>query len=634
MPLLAKARSFFRNLFSFGRRESDLDQELRAHLELLIEENIRAGMPREEARRAARIELGGCEQVKEQVREIRLGNWLHSVASDCRYSLRRLRQNPGFALVATVTLAVAIGANAVVFAALDAFVLRPLNVPQPETLYGLQFGGGTRGAESYPNYLDFRDRNHSFAGLAVYQMERVGLDTGDNPTRSWLYEVSGNYFDVLRLEPYFGRFFHAADERGAGSAPYIVLSYAYWHGHFQEDPGVVGRAVKINKRPYTIIGVAPPEFRGTFLLLAPDFYVPMVSFEDEGALHERSGRWIFETIGHMKPEVTLAQATAELNAIGSYLEKTYPKDNGKMQVRLVPAGLYGDTFGRPIRAFVAALMLLAGLILLAACANLGSLFAARAADRSREVAVRLALGASRLRILRQLFTEALLISAAGGTLGILGGAWLLRRLVTWNPFPQFPTNVPLNPDANVYGLAALLTIMSGLLFGAVPVRQVLRTDPYELIKLGSLAKLGRRITVREVLLAVQIAICALLVTSSMVAVRGLLRSLHSDFGFEPSNVMLADMDLAMAGYADNAVPPDAETDDRGDADDSRSECSGIGELPASGGMRELARLGLHGRHGGSRAYQRRRDADDLQDLAGILRCGGRGSAGGKGFHLA
>ena len=555
MPLLAKARSFFRNLFSFGRRESDLDQELRVHLELLIEENIRAGMPREEARRAARIELGGSEQVKEQVREIRLGNWLHSVASDCRYSLRRLRQNPGFALVATVTLAVAIGANAVVFAALDAFVLRPLNVPQPETLYGLQFGGGTRGAESYPNYLDFRDRNHSFAGLAVYQMERVGLDTGDNATRSWLYEVSGNYFDVLRLEPYLGRFFHAADERGAGSAPYIVLSYAYWHGHFQEDPGVVGRAVKINKRPYTIIGVAPPEFRGTFLLLAPDFYVPMVSFEDEGALHERSGRWIFETIGHMKPEVTLAQATADLNAIGSYLEKAYPKDNGKMQVRLVPAGLYGDTFGRPIRAFVAALMLLAGLILLAACANLGSLFAARAADRSREVAVRLALGASRLRILRQLFTEALLISAAGGTLGILGGAWLLRRLVTWNPFPQFPTNVPLNPDTNVYGLAVLLTIMSGLLFGAVPVRQVLRTDPYELIKSGSLAKLGRRITVREVLLAVQIAICALLVTSSMVAVRGLLRSLHSDFGFEPSNVMLADMDLAMAGYADNAVPP-------------------------------------------------------------------------------
>jgi predicted permease len=554
MPLLAKARSFFRNLFFFGRRDSDLDQEIRAHFEMLIEDNLRAGMTPQEARRAARIELGGAEQVKEEVREIRIGNWLRSVASDCRYAARQLRKNPGFALVAIVTLAVAIGANALVFSALDAFILRPLNVPQPESLYGLQFGGGIRGAESYPNYLDFRDRNRSFDGLAVYQMNRVGLDTGDNPTRAWLYEVSGNYFDVLRMQPYLGRFFHASDEHGAGSAPYVVLSYAYWHGHFQDDPGVVGRAVKINKRPYTIIGVAPPEFRGTFLLLSPDFYVPLVSQEDEDSLKDRASRWIFETVGHLKAGVTPVKAAADLNAIGEYLQKTYPKENGKMNVSVVRAGLYGDTFGRSIRAFVAALMLLAGLILLAACANLGSLFAARAADRSREVALRLALGSSRLRILRQLFTEALLISTAGGALGILAGAILLRRLVAWNPFPQFPTNVPLNPDANVYAVAALLAFLSGILFGAVPVRQVLHTDPHEIIKSGSLAKPGRRITFREVLLGVQIAICALLVTSSMVAVRGLVRSLHSDFAFEPEGVTLADEDLAMAGYPDDAVP--------------------------------------------------------------------------------
>jgi predicted permease len=534
--------------------DADLDQEILSHLDMLIEGNIRSGMSPKEAQRVARIELGGTEQVKEQVREVRMGNWLHSVVSDCRYGVRQLRKNPGFAAVAIVTLATAIGANAVVFSALNALILRPLNVPQPESLYGLQFGEGFRGSQSYPNYLDLRDRNHSFDGLAAYSMSRVGLDTGENPSRAWLYEVTGNYFDVLRIQPYLGRFFNSSDEHGANSAPYIVLSYGYWHSHFRDDLGVVGRTAEVNKRPFTIIGVAPPEFRGTFLLLSPDFFVPIVSLEDESALNARGGRWIFETVGHLKAGVTPVQAAGDLNGIGDYLQKSYPKENGKMNVSLPRAGLYGDTFGRPLRGFVTALMLLAGLILLAACANLGSLFAARAADRSREIAVRLALGASRLRILRQLFTEALLISLLGGAVGIWGGAMLLRRLSAWNPFPQFPTNVPLNPDANVYAVAVLLAIVSGILFGAVPVRQVLHTDAYELIKSGSLVKPGRRITFREVLLAVQIAICGLLVTSSMVAVRGLVRSLHSNFGFEPGNVILTDTDLAMAGYSDEAVP--------------------------------------------------------------------------------
>ena len=200
-------------------------------------------------------------------------------------------------------------------------------------------------------------------------------------------------------------------------------------------------------------------------------------------------------------------------------------------------------------------MLLAGLILLAACANLGSLFAARAADRSREVALRLALGSSRKRILRGLFTEAVLISLAGGAVGLLGSVALLRGLSVWQPFPRCPIHLSVNPDANVYGVALLLALASGFLFGAVPVRQVLRTNPYEVVKSGSAGRAGRRITARDVLLVVQIAICAVLVTSSMVAVRGLARSLHDDFGFEPQNTMLVDTDLSMAGYSGDRVPP-------------------------------------------------------------------------------
>ena len=218
-----------------------------------------------------------------------------------------------------------------------------------------------------------------------------------------------------------------------------------------------------------------------------------------------------------------------------------------MHFVLVRPALGGDFLGRPIREFVAGLMLLAALILLAACANLGSLFGARAADRSREIALRLALGSSRKRIVRQLLTEALLISLAGGAFGLWGSVMLLRRLSVWQPFPRFPMNVPVSPDAAVYGVALGLAVVSGFLFGVVPIRQVLRTDPYEIVKAGSTGRVGRRLTVRDLLLGAQIAICAVLVTSSMVAVRGLIRSMHSNIGVEPENVTLVNIDLNMAG---------------------------------------------------------------------------------------
>ena len=557
MPLLVKARSFFRNLFSFGRRDGDLDQEIRSHLEMLIEENIRAGMPPNEAQRAARIELGGSEQVKEQVREVRIGNWLHSVVSDCRFGVRQLRKKPGFTSVAVVTLAMAIGANAVVFSVLNALILHPLNLPNADSLYAIQHGNETSLYQSYLDYLDLRDRNHSFEDLAAANGAQAGLDTGENPSRVWLYEASGNYFDVLGVKPLLGRVFHASDEHGANGAPYIVLSYSYWHTRFQDDPGVVGRTVQLNKHPFTIIGVTPPEFHGTLVFFNPDLAVPIVNQEQvdgENLLNTRAKRWVFMTLGHLKAGVTPEQAVADLNSIGSYLEKTYPKDDDQRSFTLARPSLYGDLLGKPVRAFMTGLMLLAGLILLAACANLGSLFAARAADRSREVALRLALGAGRLRILRQLFTEAMLLALVGGAVGILGSVVLLRAFSAWQPFAKYPIRLSVNPDANVYAVALLLALASGLLFGAVPVRQVLRTDPYEIVKSGSLGRVGRRITVRDLALGVQIALCAVLVTSSMVAVRGLERSLHGNFGFEPRNLMLVETNLYMAGYRGDQVP--------------------------------------------------------------------------------
>ena len=481
-----------------------------------------------------------------------------TLLQDLRFALRQLRKSPGFTVVTVVTLALGIGADAVVFSVLNGLILRPLNVPQAQSLYGIERASDKSLWQSYPDYLDLRDRNRSFDGLAAFNPAAVGLDTGKGPSKVWGYEVSGNYFDALGIQPYLGRFFHGSDEHGPNSAPYIVLTYAYWHSNFQDDRGVVGRVVQLNKHPFTILGVAPPEFQGTLLFYSPDFWAPMVNQEQvEGAsiLNARGSRGILMVLGHLKAEVTPAQAIADLNSIGSHLEKSYPKDDGKMTFSLARPGLLGDVLGPPVRGFLTGMMLLAGLILLAACTNLGSLFAARAADRSREVALRLALGSSRKRILRQVFTEAVLISLAGGAVGLLGSVALLRELSEWRPVPQFPSlHVPVNPDANVYWVALLLALTSGFLFGAVPVRQILRTNPYEVVKTGSTGRIGRRITVRDLLLVVQIAICALLVTSSLVAVRGLLRSLHGNFGFEPRNAMLVNTVLSMAGYSGDRVP--------------------------------------------------------------------------------
>ena len=546
-----------RSLFRRDQVEQELDEELQYHLDRKTEENIGRGMSPEEARSAAVRSMDGLAQRKEECRDMRRVNLMEDAVRDVRYGLRVLANAPGTTAVAVLTLALAIGANAIGFAALNAVILKPLHLPRVESLYSIHRASDNSGAFSYPGYLDVRQRNRSFEDVAAYAIVQAGLDTGENPSRAWVVTTSGNYFDVLGIQPHLGRFYHSSDEKGLNSAPYIVLSHAYWQTRFQGDPGVIGGVVQVNKHPFTIIGIAPPGFRGTLLFFSPDFYIPVINqgqFDRATDLNSRAHRFIFLAMGHLNPGVSPDAAAADLTSIAAYQERTYPKDHGRTTYKLARPSLYGDFMGRPVRAFVTALILLAGLILLAACANLGSLYAARAADRSREVALRLALGAGRSRILRQLLTEAVLISFAGGALGLLGSVALLRWVSAWQPFPQFPVIVPLYPDSNVYAIALLLAIVSGMLFGAVPVRQVLITDPHEIVKAGTRATSSRRIGARDLLVAVQIAICAVLVTSSFVAVRGLLKSMHSDFGFDPRNAILVETVLDMAGYTAESAP--------------------------------------------------------------------------------
>ncbi len=231
---------------------------------------------------------------------------------------------------------------------MNGLVLRPLNVPEPRSLYAIEWGSDNGGMESYPDYVDIRDRNRSFESLAAYNIQLVGVNAGGESSQAWALTVTGNYFDTLRIQPVVGRFFHESDEHGANSAPYIVLSHPYWHTHFADDPSVVGRTLELNKNAYTVIGVAPAGFRGTMELFSPDFFVPFVNQGQLGGgepLTDRTTRTVFELFGHLKPGVTPAAATADLNSVGAYLQKTYPKIEGDPSFKLASPNLYGDFMG-------------------------------------------------------------------------------------------------------------------------------------------------------------------------------------------------------------------------------------------------------------------------------------------------
>ena len=272
-------------------------------------------MTQKAAEQAARRQFGNVTLIEERSREVWQWPTMESIVADLRFALRQLCKSPGFSATAIVTLTLCIGANAVVFNLLNGLVLRPLNVPDGKNLYQVQVGKGHSPGMSYPDYIDLRDRNRSFDGLIAYEISTAGLDTNGNPSPVWLNTASENYFDVLGVHPYLGRFFHSTDENGPNSAPYVVLSYAFWQSHFQSDTGVVGRTVRVNKFAYTILGVAPPGFRGTELFYTPAVWTPLVNqqqIEGSSNLDKRGsqGRWV---IGRLKAGVTPAQAVEDLN---------------------------------------------------------------------------------------------------------------------------------------------------------------------------------------------------------------------------------------------------------------------------------------------------------------------------------
>ena len=436
MTILKRSCTRLLNFVTKRHGSARLREEIEAHLAAQTEENIRAGMAPGEAARQARLKFGAVEAVRADYHAEASLPFLEDLLRDGRYALRVLWKSPAFALVAVVSLMLGIGTNIVVFGVVNAVLLHPLEVSDPPGLYQVRQQAWAKGrllTTSYPALRDFQQRNTAFSGMAGYNGYSSARLSWQHAVRNVSgVETTGNYFDVLGVQPQAGRFFHAADEHGPGSAPYVVLSDGLWRNEFQADRGVIGTTVQLDKALFTVIGVAPARFHGTEQFVWPDYWIPMVNevpLEGWDYLSNRDAVAV-TMLGRLKPGATPRQATENLNAIAVELAREYPQTDKGLSLRLIHPGLYGDN-GDVIRGFLCSVSVLAVLVLAAACANLASLFAARAADRRRELAIRAALGAGRGRLLRQLLTEAAVVSLLGGAAGLWAAGLLLGMLNRW-----------------------------------------------------------------------------------------------------------------------------------------------------------------------------------------------------------
>ena len=476
-----------------------------------------------------------------------------TLLQDIRYALRQLRRAPGFTITAIITLALGIGANVVVFGVLQAMLLRPINTPQANQVFNIEQGKMPWSTVSYPEFQDIRDRNTAFSQVAAYRINHYGVQAGNTTRPLWGYEVTGQYFNLMRVQPFLGRMMQPADDDHPGASHAAVLSYGTWKDVYHGDPEIVGKPILIDKQPYTVIGVTPKGFDGTEKFFAPEIFLPMSNEADlEGYdwLKERGDSNIW-ALARMKDGLSKPQAAANLDSVAVSIARDYPKTDEKLSLKMTTPGFLGDMMGGPVRGFMGGVMLLACMVLLAACANLGSLFAARTADRTREFAIRLSIGSSKWRIVRQIVTEAVVVSIAGGVVACLLAMAMLRALGNYTFPVEIPVKLGVGADPSQIAVAFVVAVIAGVLFGMVPVRQIFAADPNQAIK-GGITQMagGRRWAFRDILLATQIALCCLVVTAAFVSLRGLGRTMTMQLGFQPAHVVSTRFDLGLAHYND------------------------------------------------------------------------------------
>lgn len=555
MKVLRSLRFRIASLFRRSQLSAEMEGELRSHIQHRADDLERSGLPRAEAERRARIEFGAYQRVKEECREEAGGTLIESLWLDLRFAIRTLRKNPGFTLTAVFTLALGIAANVIVFGVLQALVLRSINLPHAEQVMTLQPKDGGPFI-SYPEMRDVRDGNSVFSAVAVLEVNDFGLEANGVTRPVWGNEVSGQYFELCGIQPFLGRLLQRSDDDHPGASDAAVISWPAWKNDFGADPNVVGTRIPLNKHPYTIVGVTPEGFYGTEKFIQPDIFVSMAneaSLDGNDWLESRSNKNLFSIV-RVKDGVSFAQVQAELNTITARIARQFPKDEDGWALKLAPPGMVGDFIGGPARGFLAGVMTLAGIVLLAACVNLGSLFAARTADRTREIAIRLAIGSSRWRITRQLLVEAFVVSIFGGALACILSWIALTGLAGWHPPSRFPFKFQVMPQASLILVALVISMLAGLMFGLMPLRQIFKSDPNDAIKGGSNQPLTRRRwALRDVLLAAQIALCCVTVTAAFVSLRGLGKALTMDLGFNTQNALRMQFDLSRADYSSDAA---------------------------------------------------------------------------------
>ncbi|HVR96861.1 MAG TPA: ABC transporter permease [Thermoanaerobaculia bacterium] len=546
MPLLARGSSLIRNLFRRQRVDRDLDEEIRSYFAALVEEKVAAGMSPEAARRAAAIEVGGVEQVKERVRQARAGALLESLLQDLRYGLRSLTKSPGFTAAAVLTLGLGIGANTAIFSVVDGVLLRPLAGRDPDRL--VMLWETTRDMPqipvSYPNYLDWRQRARSFEDIAVYNgFDQFTMTGKGDPERVQGGLASGNLFTVFGIEPAAGRLFGPRDDR-LDAEPVAVIADGFWRRRFAADPRIVGQPITLEGNVYTIVGVLPPRFR----LAGVEVWIPLGRFTHMPRFI-RSNHGLFG-IGRLKAQATVDQMLADLGAVARQLQRDYPAENAGIGAAGAPLKeMAVGTIHQPLRMLAVAV----GLVLLVACANVANLLLSRAASRQHELALRVAIGAGRRRVVRQLLTESLLLAVAGGVLG-LGLAWAgVKLLVALRP-ASVPRLLDIQVDATVLAFALGLSLITGLLFGLAPALHLARSEPILALQEGGRRTSGGRARRRLVtgLTVAEVATALVLLAVAGLLLRSFARLTTVDPGFEPRHVTAALVSLPERDYPDEA----------------------------------------------------------------------------------
>jgi putative ABC transport system permease protein len=530
--------------------DQEFEHELNAHLDMLADENVRRGMSPEEAKRAARIRLGGHTQLKGINRELHGLPMLETIFQDTRYALRMLRKNPGFTAVAVLTLALGIGANTAIFSIVYAMLLKPLPYSQPEqllTVFEAQPQAGVNATGwSYANFAELREQNRIFSDMAGSQQHQLTLTGRGEPSVVNTSVVTPELFSVFGQKPMLGRAFFPEDGK-SGAAAAVILSENLWRGSFGADPNVIGTSINLDKRSFTIVGVMPAVFRFPILTENQQLWIPLVQDPLFGSWMERRGGHWLQVTGRLKPGVSMTQVQAELDAIGARLAKEFPAENDGWSIRFMPLKqlIVGD-----VKSALLVLLGAVGLVLLIACANIANLLLTRATSRAREIAVRTTLGAGRSRIVRQLLSETFVLGMLGGLAGIALAYAGVQGLTSLMP-RDLPQVNAIRVDNSVLGFALLLSAVASCGFGLAPALFAANSNLQSSLREGGArsGESGNRRRVRGLLAAGEIALAMVLLVAAGLLLRSFSKLMAVSPGFDAQRVVQADISLPRFQYS-------------------------------------------------------------------------------------